>query len=327
MNDSAAAVVDVHHHVLPDFYVEALHRLGEGKSGGAALPEWSEEGDLAVMDRLGIGAAVLSVSSPGVYFGDPGFTRGMAGRLNEFLAGLVARHPHRFAALAILPLPDADAALAELAHALDTLRLDGVILQASYGRQYLGDPAFDPVFDELNRRRVPALLHPTTPPGSDVPALGNLPPFLVEFMFDTTRAVANLIYSGTLERCPDLPLIVAHAGGAAPYLAGRLATGAEIAPELAKRAPRGALAYLRGLRYDPTSSVSPFALRGLRALVGPERLLFGGDYPYMSESIIAREELGALRRDEAAFGPAELAAVLGGNARALFPRLATVGSD
>ena len=248
--------IDVHHHILPPVYVDALKSIGADKSGGAELPAWTKEDALAMMDRQGIATAVTSISSPGVYFGDIAFARDLAHRCNEYSAELVRDNPRRFGALALLPLPDADAALEELAYALDTLRLDGVILQASVGDQYLGDTAFDPVFDELNRRKATVLLHPTTPPGSDVPKL-DLPSFLVEFIFDTTRAVANLIVSGTLERCPDIALIVSHAGGAAPYLAGRFDTGEHLMPKLKERAPKGALSYLECLYYDTALSATP----------------------------------------------------------------------
>jgi predicted TIM-barrel fold metal-dependent hydrolase len=167
--------------------------------------------------------------------------RDLARRCNESSAELVREYPQRFDVLALLPLPDVDAALHEIEYALDTLRLDGVILQASIGNQYLGASAFEPIFTELNCCQTVVLLHPTTPPGSDVPEL-NLPPFLVEFVFDTTRAIVNLIYSGTLERYPDFRLILAHGGGTVPYLAGRLAMATDLMPQMHEKAPQGAIA-------------------------------------------------------------------------------------
>lgn len=236
----------MHHHILPPEYVNALNSIRQSHSGGAELPNWSKDAALALMERQGIATALASISSLGIYFGDRRFTRNLACRCNDILAALVRDYPQRFGAFAILPLPDVDAALREIEYALDTLKLDGIILLASVGNQYLGDPQFDAVFAELDRRQAVVLLHPTILPGSDVPKL-TLPEFLVEFVFDTTRAVANLIYSGTLERYPSFSMIVAHAGGTIPYLAGRLAIAPSIRSQLQEKAPQGAITYLKRL--------------------------------------------------------------------------------
>lgn len=310
--------IDVHHHILPPVYVDALSRIGQDRSGGVELPQWNLAAALALMDRQGIATAITSISSPGVYFGDLAFARDLARRCNEFSAGLVQDYPHRFGALALLPLPDIDAALLEVEYALDTLKLDGVILQASIGNQYLGDAAFDPVFAELNRRRSVVLLHPTTPPGSKVPDL-NLPPFLVEFVFDTTRAIANLIYSGTLERYPDMAMIVAHAGGTVPYIAGRLAMAAELLPQLQEIAPQGAIAYLQRLYYDTAISATSYTFCALQALVEPTQILFGSDYPYLSEELIADTVRGVNTYD--GFDAPALMNIERENCLKLFPRL------
>lgn len=316
--DREPAYIDVHHHILPPEYVNALGSIGQNRSGGADLPSWSKDAAFGLMDRQGIATAIASISSPGVYFGDCAFARDLARRCNEILANLVRNHPQRFGALAVLPLPDVNAALREMEYALDVLKLDGVILQASVGDQYLGDPEFDEIFAELNRRQSVVLLHPTTPPGSDVPKL-NLPSFLVEFVFDTTRAVANLIYSGTLERYPNFPMIVAHAGGTVPYLAGRLAIAADLIPQLQEKAPQGAMAYLKRLYYDTAISATAYALRSLQALVEPSQILFGTDYPYLPEHLIAGEVQG-LQTDDGV-DTQTLAAVQRENALRLFPRL------
>ncbi len=309
--------IDVHHHILPPEYVQALDKIGQSKSGGAELPAWSKEAAIALMDRQGIATAITSVSSP-IYFGDLAFTRDLARRCNEISGDLVRDYPQRFGALAILPLPDVDAALREIEYALNTLKLDGVILLASVGDQYLGNPAFEQVFAELNRRQAVILLHPTIPPGSDVPQL-NLPGFLVEFVFDTTRAIANLIYSGTLERYPNFSMIVAHAGGAVPYLAGRFAIAPEIMPHLQEKAPQGAMTYLKRLYYDTAISATPYALRSLQALVEPTQILFGTDYPYLSEDLIAGEVKGLVMDND--FDAPTRHLIERENALRLFPRL------
>lgn len=165
--------IDVHHHILPPEYVRALESIGADQSGGSSLPDWEPKKAIALMDSVGIAIAITSISSPGVYFGDKTKARDLARRCNDISASLTSDYPQRFGALAVLPLPDIEAALVEIEYALSTLKLDGIILLASYGNQYLGDSAFDEVFALLNRKKATVLLHPTIPPGSDVPNLKN----------------------------------------------------------------------------------------------------------------------------------------------------------
>src|SRR5262245_10533483 len=179
-----------------------------------------------MMDRRGIAVALLSVSAPGVYFDDIGLARRLARLCNDELAGIAAAHRTRFGALATLPLPDVDAALVELARALDELKMDGVVLLTSIGDRYLGDPLFDPLMEELNRRGTAVFVHPRVPPGSEHSRL-TLPAAMVEYVFETTRAVANLLVSGALEKFPNISWILSHAGGTVPYVAWRIAIGHE----------------------------------------------------------------------------------------------------
>lgn len=284
--------IDVHHHIVPQEYLAALASIGITTSGGRPFPEWTPDSSLALMDEHGIATAITSVTSPGVYFGDRAFARDLARRCNEMSARLVSDHPQRFGAFAVLPLPDVDGALSEVEYALDTLGLDGVGLLASVGDQYMGDPAFDALFAELNRRKTVTFIHPTIPPGSDVPRL-DLPAFMVEFVFDTTRAVTNLIYSGTLERYRDIPFIISHAGGAAPYLAWRIWVGGFPLPDVHEHAPEGAITYLQRLYYDTALSAAPYALRSLQELVDSSHILFGSDYPF-APAILTTETVRGL---------------------------------
>jgi predicted TIM-barrel fold metal-dependent hydrolase len=175
------------------------------------------------------------------------------------LARARADQPARFGGFACLPLPETAAACAELEYALDTLDLDGVLLMSSSEGRYPGDPGFEELFAELARRRAVVFIHPTiAPPGSKVPQL-DLPEFMAEFVFDTTRCVANLLYSGTLERYPEIRFIVAHAGDTVPFLAGRLALGQTL-PKLRDAVPKGPLHYLKQLHFDTALSANPYAL-------------------------------------------------------------------
>lgn len=305
--------IDVHHHILPPDYLSALASVGITSSGGRPIPEWDLQSTLTLMDRHAIAAAITSISEPGVYFGDEAFARDLARRCNEFSAQLIQEYPQRFGAFAILPLPDIDAALRELEYALDTLKLDGVVLLSSVDGKYPGDPLFEELFAELNHRKAVVFLHPTVPIINGELKL-DLPPFLIEFVFDTTRAVTNLVYSGTLERCPDIRFIVAHAGGTVPYLAYRISMGQVMLPG----APQGTLTYLKQLYYDTALSVNPNALCSLQELVDASRILFGSDYPFAPEVTLFLAIQGMQNFD--GFDEQARKAIERESALALFPR-------
>jgi predicted TIM-barrel fold metal-dependent hydrolase len=309
--------IDTHHHIMPPEYVKAARELGVIEGGGVEFPAWSVESALAFMDQAGIATAITSVSAPGVHFGDDQKARGLARRVNEFSAKLAGDYPARFGGFATLPLPDVDGALRELEYSMDTLKLDGVILLASIGELYLGDPAFDALFAELNRRKTPVFVHPTVHPSSQRLKL-KLPGALVEFVFDTTRAAVNLIYSGTMERYPDLRIILSHAGGTIPFVAWRLTLG-KLVPSLDAKAPQGAIAYLKRFYYDTALSASPYALSALNALVDPSHILFGSDFPFLpaARGVQSAKDTDTYVSNDAAVRMA----VARDNAIALFPRL------
>ena len=309
--------IDIHHHIVPPEYVKALADIGVTESAGIPFPDWSAEKSLDVMDRLGIEAAITSISYPGVYFGDLAFARDLARRCNEISARLTSDHSQRFGAFAVLPLPDVKASLLELEYALDTLRLDGVTLLSSIGKEYLGDPSFDALHSELNRRRAVVFVHPAVPPGSDVPKL-ILPPSLIEFTFDTTRAVASLLFSGTLERYPDIRFILSHGGGTVPYLAWRISLG-EWLPAIGEKVPQGVITYIKRLYYDTALSTSRYALRSLQELIDVSHILFGSDYPFLPEPAVAATV--ADFRSYGGFSGEDRGVIERDNALSLFPRL------
>jgi predicted TIM-barrel fold metal-dependent hydrolase len=283
--------IDVHHHLLPADYAAALQRLGITGGGGVPFPRGDPATSLEMMDRQGIATAITSISTPGVHFGDDAAARDLARRVNEISARLVSDHPTRFGAFAFLPLPDVKGALAELEYALDVLRMDGVVLLASQSDgRYLGDPLFDDLMAELDRRAALVFVHPTIPKSSQSLPL-DIPGFMAEFTFDTSRAALNLIWQGTVERFPSVRFILSHAGGTAPYLAWRWSL-ADAFPALRERAPKGVLHYLRRFFYDTALSASPHALRSLEALVPPSQILFGSDFPFAPEPIAAASVRG-----------------------------------
>ena len=310
--------IDTHHHIMPSWYVEAATRGGR-TAGDVDFPKWDVPSTLALMDRNGIATAIASVAAPGVFFDDQPAANALARRSNEYLAKLIREYPARFGGFAVLPLPDVDAAIAEAVYALDMLELDGVVLLTNLDGRYLGDPALDPLFTELNRRKATIFVHPNVPPQSPKSKLA-LPGALVEFVFDTTRAAANLIYSGTMERNPDLNFILSHAGGTVPFLAHRLTMG-DTAPHLRELAPKGAIAYLKRFYYDVAIAANPYALSALKELADPAHIVFGSDHPFYPEPLIEGTVAGLQRYS--GFDDKIRMGIDRDNALALFPRLRT----
>ena len=270
--------IDVHAHFLPDFYRDALVQHGHDQPDGFPyIPEWSADEHVAFMDRLDIGRSLLSVSSPGVRVGDVDLARAV----NEAGRKTVVDHPDRFGLLASLPLPDVDAAIAEIAHCCDRLDVDGFVLLTNVGGAYVSDPSFAPVFRELDRRGARVLLHPTSPPCWQQTSLGRPRP-MIEFLFDTTRTVIDLVMHGTIAANPDLQLIVPHAGAVLPLLADRVAAFAAIlAPDV------DVLRDLGRLHYDLAGHALPRALDVLLTITTRDHLHYGSDWPFTPEPVAA----------------------------------------
>lgn len=311
--------VDVHHHILPDFFWRETNEQ-HGPVGGIAPPPWSRESALAFMDDAGIDVAVTSISTPGVHTGDDRRARSLARRCNELAAQLVQERPKRFGAFACLPLPDVDGSLAELSYALDGLKMDGVVLFSNARGVYLGDARLDVIFQELERRRAVVFVHPTASPDPAAHALG-LPDSLIDFVADTSRAIAHLHYSNTFARTRNVQYIFSHAGGTVPYLASRFAIVDEMGV-IEGGAQRGTAAdTFRRLHWDTALSWHDPVLQLLRSVVGMDRVLFGSDFPYL------RRDLAVGNRDQlartGALSDVERAGVLGQNALKLLPRVAS----
>jgi 6-methylsalicylate decarboxylase len=311
--------VDVHHHILPDFFWRETNEE-HGPVGGISPPPWSKKGALAFMDDAGIDVAVTSVSTPGVHMGDDARARVLARRCNELAAELVQTHPARFGAFACLPLPDVDGSLAELSYALDVLELDGIVLFSNARGVYLGDRRFDPLFEELDRRRAVVFVHPTASPDPAAHSLG-LPDSLLDFVVDTSRAIAHLHYSNTFARTPNIKYIFSHAGGTIPYLASRFAVVDEMSV-IDGQAERGTAAdTFRRLYWDTALSWRDPVLELLRSVVGIDRVLFGTDFPYLRRDLAIGSREHVARTT--ALTDVERAAVLGETAMTLLPRIAS----
>jgi len=262
------------------------------------VAQWTPSMSLEAMDRNGIATTVTSISTVIVRPNDPKGALSLARECNEFAAKLKQNHPGRFGSFALLPLPHVDECLKEIEYAADVLKCDGFKLQTSYETQWPGDPAFAPVFDELNRRKATIFFHPTVP-GCCTNLLPDLNPPLVEYPFDTTRAIMSLVFGGTVRRCPDLKLIFSHGGGTMPMLAHRVANLVKVRKDLAARLPDGAIAEFRKLYVDIVSATNPPAMAAILKLTTAAKLLFGTDIPYMrAESTVSDlAELGLSAAD------------------------------
>lgn len=311
--------IDVHFHVIPQFFREAAAAAGRRPALSTGLPAWTPELALDVIDRNAIGTAILSISQPGVHFGDDAQARELARRCNDYAAELVREKPQRFGSFAVLPLPDVAGALAEIDYVFDALQADGVVLFASYGERYLGDAAFEPVLAALDARSAVAFVHPALHPSVAALRL-DLPAFAIEYPFDTTRAATQLMFSGALDRYPNIRFVLAHAGGTLPFLAYRLAWSPTIdAGRLGATTADQVRGYLKRFWYDTALAAGPASLAALKQVADPQRVLFGSDWPYAKEPVTGAS-VEALETSEV-LSDSERAGIRETNAHALFPRL------
>lgn len=321
MHAQTSGLVDVHHHARPVGYIDALAKIGITAVGGRVIPQWERNRALELMDSNGIATVMLSSPDTEHAFRHADLAVGLSRRINELYAELMARDRVRFGGFASLPLPHVDAALSELEYALDVLRLDGVLLSSNHAGIYPGDPRFDPVLAELDRRDAVVFVHPASPANAQAIQL-DLPGFLVEFVADTTRCIANMIAKDVPTRFPHIKFIFSHAGGIAPYFAFRLgAFGVMRHPagqkNFVEEAPK-AYAALRSFYYDTALSAHPATLRLLAEIAGADHVLFGSDHPQVPEDIFS-----ATAKAVADFAASEpgCRGYANENACRLFPRL------
>lgn len=287
---------------------------GSGLAPGAAAGGIDVAGVLAELEAAGIAGCVLQ--SFGAHNLAAAAERaGLARRTNEFFADTVEQASGHIAAVAAVPMGDTGAA-AEVAHALDVLKLDGVCLPTSHDGTYLGDPSFDDLLTVLDERHAVVLVHPVPPLGAHQRHLDF--PFLhLEMPFDTTRALANMLVNRTIERFPDIKFVMPHAGGTFPYLAFRLSAGLLAAEEragvrtMADAATRVTDA-LNHLHFDIAMAAADPSLAVLRDHADPTRILFGTDCPPGPAPLQAATAAAVARFT--------WDVALNDNARTLFPR-------
>lgn len=305
--------VDVHTHPIPPFLREALLAAGRSPSL-SGFPDWSPDLALRFMDEFGIAKSIVSVSTPGVHFGDDAAARALARHYNEYCAGLRDGHPGRFGAFAALPLPDVDGACREACHALDVLKFEGVGLLASYGEEFLGAPVFEPLMAELDARAALVFVHPAGHPSSRALTTG-FPLWMLEYPIDTTRAAVNLIMTGTTRRYPRIRFILAHNGGTLPFLAWRLSAAPLIDTRYAHMDEAGIRAEIARFHYEIAQSPGREAFGSLLAVTGTDHILFGTDWPYCAPKVVRHLEQSFRSLD---LDDATREAVRHGNAARLF---------
>jgi 6-methylsalicylate decarboxylase len=332
----SARRIDVHHHFTPAEYLAftAAHPgvggfgrgggggRGAGRGGaglGSAVPGWKLEEDLDDMDKNGTATAILSITTPGFWFGSVEEVRKVSRACNDAAAKLRSDHPGRFGSFASIPMTDTDGALKEAEYSLDTLKADGIGLYSNYRDKWLGDASFDPIYQELNRRKSVVYVHPIEG-ACCMNLVKDVPDTVVEYGADTTRTIASLILSGSTTRFPDITWIFSHAGGMMPFVIERFVSGTktEIVPGIVTKGqgenppanvPKGVLYELRKMYFDTAQSTNPVAMRALRTVVPMSQIVYGTDYWYrnaaetsrglMTDKVFSAEELRAINRSNA----------------------------
>lgn len=300
--------IDVHHHISPPAWVEALKKAGLDTP---PVLKWTPQRSLDDMDKGGVATAITSPTLPGVGFLPPAEAARVARASNEYAAKLAGDYKGRFGRFAQLPMPYVDETLKEIEYALDTLKADGVGFMTSYGDKYLGDPAFAPVMDELNRRKATVFTHPTNPKCCSN-NLAGFSPIYIEYGTDTARAIASLIFNHVAERTPDVNYIFCHGGGTVTSLTDRFTVQMLRMPKYKDFTSEGVTAQLKRFYYDTAQAANPIIMAALTRMVATSQIVFGTDYPYRT----AAEHVKGLA---AIFGADDLAKIDRANALRLLP--------
>ncbi len=308
-------LIDMHHHFYPPEFNKAVVEFSGGQPPATA--KWTPASTLAEMDLNAVSMAMLSLwSIPGVWMGaKPEGMRRYARMCNDYGAQMMRDNPGRFGLFAALPLPDVEGSLREIEYAFDVLKADGVGLMTNFGDKWPGDPAYAPVFNELNRRKAVVYFHPVTAAccsGNFVPGVSGPS---MEVPYDTGRAVFSLLMSGTLSRLQDIKWVFSHGGGTVPIIAERMKTLDGNLPATKKAAPNGIDYELKRLYYETANAAHKPNLAALLAYVPVSQVMFGTDFPYVTVA----DNAAALRRYGLA--PTDLQSIEYGNAMRIIPRL------
>ena len=300
--------IDIHHHIAPPAYVEEMKSMLFGPTLG-----WSPQKSLEDMDKAGVATAIASITTPGIWLGDDQQGRRVARECNDYGARMMADFPGRFGLFAAIPLPDIDGSMKEIEYGLDTLKADGIALFTSYRDRWLGDLAFEPVMQELNRRKALVYVHPDAPVCCRNLLRDLFNNSVIEYTTDTTRAIANLLFKGVINRYRDIHWIFSHGGGTVPYVVERLTRIPETYKNLAPTVPNGVMAELRRFYYDTAQASHPAALAALTRIIPLSQILWGTDFPFRHGEEYVKQHL------EYGFSEPDLRRIGRDNALAVLP--------
>lgn len=298
---SNSGIIDVHAHLTPPAYMQ------EFAPADMAPPSkvWSVAKHLEDMDKAGVATSLLSITSPGIWFNNVEKGRKLSRMVNEYGARLASEHPKKLGLFIALPLPDIEGSLEEIAYGLDVLKADGIGLFTNYGDKWLGDPAFWPVFEEINRRKAVVYTHPLSA-NCCTNLIPEFPDSGIEFGTDTTRAIAKWVFAGSARKFTDMKIIWSHAGGTMPFLIERFDFNEKF-PLQKKAAPDGFRAEAAKFFYDTAQTANPVAMSALRRVIPMSQIVFGTDFPFRTAAehvrgleqskVFTAEELRAVYRD------------------------------
>ena len=300
--------IDVHHHISPPAYIKAIgpeNMVNSYPASRTAAYDWTPAMAIEMMDRGGTATAITSLYSA-THLAEHPERRRLAREANEFAASMARDYPGRFGSFAALPMPDIDGTLREIEYALDVLKADGVYMVTSYDGKWLGDPSFAPVWAELNRRKATLYTHPTVPHFLE-DLITDIPDTAIEINTDTTRSIANVIFSGTAARSPNVDVIWSHGGGTLLPVIERFIRLAH-RPQLAARLPKGFMHEVQRFYYDVAQVAHPVPMAALKTMVPLSQILFGTDFTFrtateisagLAQSNLTAAELRAIHRDNA----------------------------
>ena len=304
--------IDVHHHISPPAWVTALKAA---KLDSPQVNDWTPQQSIEDLDRGGVATAITSPTLPAAGFLNAADAARVVRASNEYARKLADDSKGRFRMFAMLPMPHVDETLKEIAYAMDVLKADGVAFMTSYGNKYLGDAAFAPIMDELNRRKATAYTHPNDPTCC-LNIASNVPPVIIEYGTDTTRTIASLIFSGTAQRCKDINFIFSHAGGTISAVTERFLVQVVSFPPFKQRGftAERVLSELRQFYYDTAQASNPVAMASLTKFIPISNIVYGTDYPYRT----AEDHTKGLAQ---IFSGADLRAIERENALRILPRM------
>lgn len=277
---NTSKIIDFHAHFIPPAYRAALLKYYGLSPDKYPTPEWDVQSQLNFMDSMGINYAFLEISCPPINFGKQAEANVLSRNCNDYGASIVKQYPDRFGLFATLPLPDVTASIAEIAYCMDTLHVDGFSLPTNENGVYLGDPKLELIFAELNRRHAVVTIHPNSPTAIPTGQNELLPDPMMEYIFDTTRTVVNLITKGVVHRYPNIKFIIPHAGAALPLILDRLSMIEDTLSSYTSTSDFDLYGDFASLYFDLAGNPVPTQLEDLMAIVPEDHLLYGSDYPY-----------------------------------------------